>query len=725
MADYYVSPDGNDSWTGTHAAPLEGRKDGPFASLQRARDAVRSAIRDAKERSGSAREVDGSDTEIVVQIRGGTYTVDKTVLFGPKDSGSDEISIVYEAYPGETPVLSGGREIGSWRKLNESESPPSGMSKAAAEQVWMTDISTGFGDFEYFRTLYGDNGLLPRARSDGFVPLKSNDGDTDPLLQDGRVIRLPLDTWAAIGKHENIEDIELRIVPKYPWFFDILPLESADESAGTARTKWPASYPMEPVQFLLKSGEPSAWIENSFAALTGPGEWVLDGKNKRLYLWPVDGRPGSDIRAPGLCELLRIQGNEEPERIVSHLTFRGLTFTHGDRYVPDDGRRYAYAMREVSNALVRISGASRCTIESCRFAHSGDTGLRLDAYCTYIRVLGNSFEHLGGVGLMLCGHRELTKPDVNKFNEIADNDIHDCGEIQWSATGLFVQQSGENHIHHNSIHDQPHNGIMLGGLTAPSTEELLALGIDPPDGHPDPVEAYRRALRFIPSRNNIVEYNEVYRVMKRLGDGNGMYINGAGSGNIVRRNYFHDITGYGCQSALRTDDHQSGTIMRENLIFRCVGGGITLKQINDIQNNIIACLLPKTLPDGTATPPDGYILLRRGPSDRSKIQHNILYHEGSGIEFYCEGKIKRWPLAYARDCATDYNLYFCTDDVDFCEKFLDRKQSEKIDAHSLAADPLFENLHDGNFKLRSDSPVTAIDFQPFPLDDFGPREPQR
>lgn len=40
-ADFYVLPGGSDSWTGTFAEPNAWQSDGPFATLERARDAVR------------------------------------------------------------------------------------------------------------------------------------------------------------------------------------------------------------------------------------------------------------------------------------------------------------------------------------------------------------------------------------------------------------------------------------------------------------------------------------------------------------------------------------------------------------------------------------------------------------------------------------------------------------------------------------------------------------
>ncbi len=38
---FYVSPGGNDAWSGKIADPARNKKDGPFATLERARDAIR------------------------------------------------------------------------------------------------------------------------------------------------------------------------------------------------------------------------------------------------------------------------------------------------------------------------------------------------------------------------------------------------------------------------------------------------------------------------------------------------------------------------------------------------------------------------------------------------------------------------------------------------------------------------------------------------------------
>ena len=107
QANFYVSTDGCDDWSGTLAKPNRARTDGPFATLERARDAVR--------------ELDA--TNVTVLIRGGTYSLRDTVVFGLADSAPKGGRITYTAYPGEEPVFSSGVPITNWRELGRSRPP--------------------------------------------------------------------------------------------------------------------------------------------------------------------------------------------------------------------------------------------------------------------------------------------------------------------------------------------------------------------------------------------------------------------------------------------------------------------------------------------------------------------------------------------------------------------------------------------------------------------------
>ena len=101
-ATFFVATDGSDAWSGKLAAPNAEKTDGPFATLEKARDALRAIDRK------------GRTTPLVVMVRGGKYFLEKTFVLGPKDAGTRQAPVVYAAYPGEKPVLSGGRRVTGW-----------------------------------------------------------------------------------------------------------------------------------------------------------------------------------------------------------------------------------------------------------------------------------------------------------------------------------------------------------------------------------------------------------------------------------------------------------------------------------------------------------------------------------------------------------------------------------------------------------------------------------
>ena len=96
--DFYVSPDGCDQWSGKLPVPNADGTDGPFATVERARDEVRVF------KNGIYRNV-------YVLIRGGEYKLTKEVKFHGEDSHYDSYKVVYAAYPGETPVFHSDVEV--------------------------------------------------------------------------------------------------------------------------------------------------------------------------------------------------------------------------------------------------------------------------------------------------------------------------------------------------------------------------------------------------------------------------------------------------------------------------------------------------------------------------------------------------------------------------------------------------------------------------------------
>ena len=101
-AHFYVSLDGDDGWSGGLAAPNAERTDGPFATLKRARDALRELKAPLK----------GPRT---VMVRGGKYFLDQPLVFDSSDRGNGQSPIIYRPYGNEKPILSGGRKLTGWK----------------------------------------------------------------------------------------------------------------------------------------------------------------------------------------------------------------------------------------------------------------------------------------------------------------------------------------------------------------------------------------------------------------------------------------------------------------------------------------------------------------------------------------------------------------------------------------------------------------------------------
>ena len=124
--DFYVAQGGLDINPGT--------VDKPFATLGRARDAVRERI------------AGGLKGDVTVLIRSGTYELSETLALGPDDSGTDEHAVTYAAFPGEQVVISGGRRISGWkvRKDGGGEIEVFNCSAGLREVFAITQLDTLF-----------------------------------------------------------------------------------------------------------------------------------------------------------------------------------------------------------------------------------------------------------------------------------------------------------------------------------------------------------------------------------------------------------------------------------------------------------------------------------------------------------------------------------------------------------------------------------------------------
>ncbi len=704
-ADFYVAINGRDSWSGRLSEPAEDGSDGPFATLARARDAVR-AIKS------------GGNKNLRVLIRGGRYVLRQSVVFTLDDSANDHQTIEYCAYPGEHPVFSAAASITEWRKVSAP-----GVPENARNKIWCADTTQlralKKGGDKRVLTLYDGGERLPRARGDGFRPslkISREERHTANL----RHLHFPQNALPAL-QHAN--DAELVVIPAYYWIMNILPVEELRFDENLVVTRHPATYPLTQNGML---GHDSVWLENALEVLDKPGEWVFNSSEQRIYLWPRTAKPGDQITVPLLSELIRVEGGinyeQAEDQPVEGLIFRGLHFTQGERVAwrgaTGRGVQHDWEMFDAPTALVRLRGAQRCAVEDCVFSDSGHTAIRLDLHCIRNRIQRNTIARMGGVGILLAGYGPGTK-DVNRENIIRNNYIHHIGEIYWGSVGIFAWQSGGNLIENNHIHHTPYSGIVISGRIiwdpqgvreCSRTIRWKEIGVDP-HGLVPRLNWHERE-KFLHGRRNIVRRNDIHNIMRKLGDGNCIYVSGTGGDNLISENYCHDSCGRYMNAAIRCDDDQHNTIIERNVIQRNMGfgEGIISKGDNDIINNVIFDINPSARHRALLVFPYGDI-------SGTTIRKNIFYNRSPDVIPYYTGKSRRAneKKPSLENTHTDFNLYFHERDPHWLDEHFKNNRARQIDTHSLFADPLFRDPDKGDFTFSSGSPALKLGITPIDI----------
>ena len=719
--EFYVSVEGDDMADGSISSP--------FATLPKAVDAVR-ALRSS-----------GNTEPATIYLREGCHLLDQTLVLGVEDGRSSAAEsapfeeygagpstgpahLTFAAYPGEEALISSGIPVTGWTIL---ESPPAELPANATGKVWVADIPE---TLEKFYTLYDDKGRLNRARDKGFVPTKPGDGKT---------LHFP---EGSLKNWENIEDVEIQIRPSRAWVINMLPLESVDEKTGIAQTSVSATYGMSKLpQYLLNiMGEsvPSAWVENVLEELDEPGEWVVNTQSRKIYLWPSDPAPDGSPRgilAPATSELIRIEGSidyDGPEDLpVRGIAFSGLTFSHSDRWawINDEdrvgwGMQHDWDMFDRPTALLRLRGAEDCRVTDCSFTASGGSGIRLDLHAQRNRIENCEFAHLGEAGILLSGYGPGTK-DVNHHNDIINNHIHHFSEITWHSPGVWAWQSGHNHIANNYIHHAGYSGVLItcrinptrsrpngeGGRTVRHSEISDEVRNSQTRGY----ENWQLREQYYHSRHNLLEYNEITHCVQLLSDGNGIYVSGAGRGNIVRYNFLHDNIEDHLPAPIRCDDDQNETLIFGNVIYHnhAFAAGIATKGVNDIINNFIVQPL--------AVPGKGYLSYEWAPVTGSKVYHNIIIsHPGGGKAQGETGRNR--PGAYRpniEETEMDSNLYYHPTDPAWMDEHLERMQAIGKEKASLFGDPMFADPAGGDFSFKEGSPALGLGIESLDVSKMG------
>ena len=538
--DLYLSPAGDDAWSGTLPEPNGDRTDGPFATLARARAAV-----------ATARVAEAAPRPCTVLLRGGVYTLEEPLVFTPADSGSAAAPITYAAYGEEQPVISGGRAITGWR-------PGPG-------ELWTADLpEVREGKWE-FHQLWVDGRRRQRARhpNEGYLrtagPL--------PTIENPQTQRDDPDAKLGFTYREG----DLRPWPDLSgamlWLYNDWDtsthwIASLDEANRTVRFRNPSGWPV-----CFWERDQRYHLENVREALDQPGEWYLDTARGELFYWPLPGETPDSVTAvaPRLRRLVELRGEGEAGLFVEHLAFRGLSFQHADWVLDPDTPAEGQAAWFLE-AAVLADGARHCRFERCEVAHVGEYALWLRHACQDNTVSRGELRDLGGGGVRI-GESEPPpeEPLQTKRNRVDNCFIHDGGHVFPAGVGIWVgAQSGYNELTHNEICDLYYSGISVGWSWG-YAENLCD--------------------------HNLIALNHIHHLGRGvLSELSCIYTLGLSEGTVIRDNVLHDTYDYRFGSwGIGLDEGTSQITVEGNLLYdHGHGFGLHYGTGNVLANNVIA-----------------------------------------------------------------------------------------------------------------------------------------
>lgn len=636
----YISPNGNDRSNGTIEKP--------FLTLERAKLEVRKLKKKSKE-------------PINVYLRGGTYLLKKTVVFGVDDSGTKESPVTYRAYEDENPVFTSAIEIKEWEKVSDITNHP---SRKDSFQIWSAELPK---KNELPKYLFCQGIVLPRSMSKGFIPkvrYKTWQGDSlsnrNQLNFDEGIIQ----DWT------KIQDMELVIMPSCDWTLYNLPLKSIDKSTNVVQTLISGSYALGAIQKGTWNRVKTAWIANCREGMNEEGNWFASKSENKVYLVHKGDVPPESVTVPMLKEYIRIEGTVgkdlKKDIPVKYLNFIGLSFVNGERDTWDETHHKNHIQHEWErydngDALFRFRGAEDCMVSGCQFLNSGGGAIRLDLYCQNIIIENNNIQRLGGCGIFLCGYG-IGEKDLNKKNIIKNNHISHVGEAYWHSSAITVFQSGENIIANNRIHHTPYNGITITGPRGLSADDSES-GVTALQPHFEGSSNWELRFKIIHTRRNIIENNELFNCVEIMGDGNAIYLSGCGENNIVRHNYIHDMIIPRAHAAgVRTDGVTRSVCLENNLFYNISSSAIVLKDINHATDNIMI--------DVDKNGGAGYLSVRGGPNTKSRILNNIFLETRNQNPRFIFGRQASWLTKINLEDATLENNVFYQENIDKSENIV-------------------------------------------------------
>lgn len=652
-AEFHVAAGGDDTHAGTASAP--------FASLERARDAVRAL------KEGEAFPEGG----VTVWLHRGVYPRLAAFVLEERDGGASNARVVYRAVPGDDVRLIGGREIasGAFQPVRD-EAVLARVDEAARGQVLVADLrALGISEYGNLPDAYGDPPAIPELFFDG---------------QRMTLARWPNDGWAHIAeviesgpapwrnhasdqpgtfKYESDRPRRWQSAPGV-WLYGYWCFDWSSETikAGSIDTERREITLVKPHGYGIGGGNPPPrrYIAiNLLEELDSPGEYYLDRDAGRLYFWPpkplAQGRAALSLATE---PVIRVEN-------ASFVTIQGLTIEMcaGNGIEMRDGRQnelLACTIRRTGHAGAIVDGGLNHAVKACDIYETGMAGL-----------------HIGG------GDRATLTPSGHL---VFNNHIHHIGERKRThAYHLHLKGVGI-HVAHNLLHDAPHQSIGLAG------------------------------------NDHLFEYNEIHHSGQDSDDCGAFYMgrNPSERGTVLRYNFWHHTGSERAHgsAAVYFDDGSGGQTVFGNVFYKAAGGSFGAVFVHGGHDNLVENNIFVECPVAVRQAPWADAAWRQfldDPDRQTKLLRDVDITNPPYTDKYPELRgYLEWDGQPRLNKAFRNAIYKC-------ERFVDGNWEIMNNWVMRDEDPGFVDAGQLNFQLREDSviPRRIEGFQPIPFERIG------
>ncbi len=528
--DLYVATNGNNAWSGLLAEPDPGKTDGPFATMERARDEVRRLKKQKRMPSEG----------VTILIRGGHYKVTQTFMLEAEDSGTEKSPLTYRAFKGEIPVFSGGVRLTGFQpvldtavlarlpgeirgKVMQADLKANGVTNLIPLRLGGFASGLGFTTHPVMELFFNGQALQPaRWPNEGFVRIAavdSSDGKTRSFRYNG-------------DRPRRWRDEKDLLLYGY-WFNDWADSYERIASIDTDKQTITLAPPYH--RYGYRKGQ-RYYAVNVLSEIDMPGEWYLDRSSGTVYLYPPSD-PEKAVVELSVAAFPFLQMGK-----VSHLTMQGLTWELGCA----DG--------------IIIRNGDHCLLAGCTVRCFGGNGVGIIGGTNH-GLRSCDIHSMGRGGVVVSGgDRKTLTPGRHS---IENCEIYDLSRIDHTYTPAVMMSGVGNRIAHNLLHDMNSSAIRLSG-----NDHLVEFN-----------EVYRVVRESDDQggldmwsdptyRGNIIRYNYWHHI------GNWRHLG--------------EEPVYG-QAGVRLDDAISGVKVEGNVFFHCATGkaGFGAIQIHGGKDNTV------------------------------------------------------------------------------------------------------------------------------------------